>query len=120
MAIPLWRLTHERTEAAPVEAAVSETGGKAIHLQLSFTQMPREFKVLYSGKAVWTETAPRQDEARDLKIPFPPEGIDLQFEIGWTGDALAAAKIQVTIPDGRVIERSIWSKGTAEEVVTFQ
>ena len=116
---PLRRLTsasdapREQPTAAAVEA-------KEIVLRLSFTLAPKSVKVLHLGREVWSETAPTAELAHTLKLAYPVEGIDLQFQIEWpAGAPLAAMRATLTDPDGNAHEHSVWGQGSVEEVVTF-
>ena len=120
LAIPLWRLTHERQ---PLHAAAVPLDGppeKDVSLQLDFTLLPRTVAVLHLGKEIW-RAEPRQPELHAvLRIPWPAQGVDLRFQIDWADVApLAAARIRVISLDGTTSERTVWSKGPADEVLTF-
>jgi len=114
---PLWQLTHA-TGAARSE----ETGplSQAIHLSLAFTLPPRGVKVRHLGKEVWTEGSGSSEIEREFSLPWPKEGIELQFQIEWPADApLAAARVRIIDPSGREYEKSIFAQGPADEVLTF-
>src|SRR5438093_1201657 len=105
---PLRRLTnasdapHEQPKAAAVEA-------KEVGLRLAFTLVPKAVKVLHLGKEVWGETAPTAEMERTLKLAYPDEGIELQFQIEWPADApLAAMRATLTDPAGDAHEHSVW------------
>jgi hypothetical protein len=56
-----------------------------------------------------------------LQLQWPDEGIDLRFVIEWPeGAALAGAEIRVTDPHGTEHVGSIFSRGPADEVLTFR
>ena len=115
---PLWQLTHP-SAVEPI-AAVENTGVKTARVALTFTLAPQAVTVRHLGKEVWSVQNPAGEIARDLALPWPPDGVDLQFQIDWPADApLAAARVRVTAPDGREHEKSIFSKGPADEVLTF-
>ena len=114
---PLWRLTHATATAPVAEIATPQ---KTAHLTLTFTLPPRGVSVRHLGKEVWSEPNPAGEIQRDLALPWPREGVDLQFQIDWPADApLAAARVRLTDPEGREHERSIFAKGPADEVLTF-
>jgi hypothetical protein len=118
LGVPLWRLTHQNAAAAAA-ATPAPTEKKDIHLQLEFTQKPAHFAVLSLGKEIWSESAPQAEVERDLKIPFPKEGVDLELQIDWPEDHLSAARIHLTAPGHREMEKTVWGKGKTDEVVTF-
>ena len=116
---PLRRLTtaadvpREQPQAAVVEA-------KEIGLRLGFTLVPKSLKVLHLGREVWSENAPTAEVERTLKLAFPAEGIDLEFQIEWpAGAPLAAMRATLTDPAGDVHEKSVWGTGSTDETVTF-
>lgn len=120
LSLPLWRLTHP-AEARPIAQAPVKAGeNKAIHLQLSFTQTPTAVRVLSLGKEIWNEKSPAGEMTHDLTLAYPKEGIDLDFQIDWPGDALSAARIRLQNPDGKELDKTIWGKGQTDEVVTFE
>jgi hypothetical protein len=118
---PLWRLT--QAEDAPPQAAVvisSPTEKKAIGLQLTFTAVPKSLTVRHLEAEVWTEPAPAAELEHEIQIPFPKQGVDLQFHLEWPDEAVwSAARVRLTDPDGEVHEKTIWGKGAVDEVLTF-
>lgn len=116
---PLWRLTHDAAASPPAQAVVAAPRQEAIHLQLSFTAAPSAVKVLHLGEEVWSAASPGAEVERELRLAFPEEGIDLQFEVVWPGDALCAMRARLTDPAGGEHERSVWGRGEVSEVVTF-
>jgi hypothetical protein len=118
---PLWSLTHEPARApSPVVPALSaETPIKEVALQLLSTTVPRGLKILHLGKEVWAQTAPTQEMEVSLQLPYPENGIDLQFEIAWSDEAPAAMRVRLTDPAGTEHEKTIWGKGEVTEVLTF-
>lgn len=116
---PLWRLTtaadvpREQPKPAVVEA-------NGVGLRLTFTLVPKSVKVLHLGQEVWSESAPTAELEHKLKLAYPAEGIDLQFQIEWPADApLAAMRATLTDPAGDAHEKSVWGTGRTEETVTF-
>src|SRR6266404_9404000 len=74
---PLRRLTTHRTEApsaTPPSAAESEP---KVHLVLTSTSFPFTFEVSHLGKTIWKGEATESSVAKDVKMAFPSEGIDL-------------------------------------------
>lgn len=117
---PLWQLTHAVEAAPPPESVPANTEVKAIGLQLAFTTVPKRFVVRHLEKDVWTGESPEASMDKDLSLVFPENGIDLVFHIEWPDDApLAAARVRLTDPAGDTHEKSIWGKGTVDEVLTF-
>ncbi len=110
-------------EARPVPAPVqsAEQGKKAsVELQLSFTAIPTSVRVLHLGEEIWSTSTPAEEMQQQLNLEYPKEGVDLEFIVEWPGEALSAMKIVLTDPEGTQHERSLWGRGTASEVFTFQ
>jgi hypothetical protein len=117
--LPLWQLTHR----APVAMAArpAEIKSPSVHLEFTLTQPARKLSVRHLGKVVWSgEPADNVAEA-DIKIPWPPDGVDLRVQIDWPEKApLAAARLRLTDPEGVEQEHTIWSAGPTDEVLTFR
>jgi len=120
MGWPLWRLTREEVVAAAPAAPVAPAIKKAIQLHLTFTTVPKSVVVRHLEEEVWKVSAPQAELEQTLSLDYPDEGIDLQFHIEWPDDApLSAMRVQLTDPAGDTHEKSVWGKGTVDEVVTF-
>ncbi len=116
---PLWHLTRPVALAVPTEAAPPAAGAKAIILHLTFTHLPGKFVVRHLEKDVWVETAPAAEMEREVVLAYPEAGVDLQFHLEWPDDALAALRVRLTDPAGDVHEKSVWGRGTVDEVLSF-
>ena len=89
-------------------------------IAVSFTLPPAAIRVSHSGKELFAVSNPEAAFEREVELPWPKEGVDLHLTIDWPADApLAAARVRVTDGDGREHEKSIWSAGPADEVLTF-
>ena len=115
---PLWRLTSASATAVPPSVA-AETAVQTVNLRLAFTTRPTELEVLHLGTVIWSEAAPAAEFERQLQLPFPEEGIDLEFRFTWPESGLAAARVELTDPNGEAHERTLWGKGAMNEVLTF-
>jgi hypothetical protein len=124
MGLPLHRLTRSEGAAPPIEAPAPDASTpkmrRGVQLQLTFTTVPTTVKVLHLGKEIWTETAPSVEMERKVDFEFPREGVDLQFEIEWPAEPLAAMRAVITDSDGEVHERSVFGTASVSEVLTFQ
>lgn len=117
---PLWRLTRAEVAAETAAPAPASTL-KAINLALTFTTAAESFKVLHLGKVIWDESKPPAHLAHAVSLAYPPEGIDLDFEITWPAAApLSAVRVQLTDPAGTEQDQTIWGREHAEEVLTFR
>jgi hypothetical protein len=117
---PLWHLTHATEPEPTPESLPPKAEAKATGLQLAFTTVPKRFVLRHLEKDVWTEEKPEASMDREVPLVFPQNGVDLVFHIEWPDDApLAAARVRLTDPAGDTHEKSIWGKGTVDEVLTF-
>lgn len=119
--VPVYRLT--RATASPTLPAQvqPEPAAAAVLLELRFTAAPESVRIRHLGKVVWSAERPGSSAEAELNLPWPEEGIDLLFEVGWPEDApLAAARVALLPPDGEEQIRSIWGTGQASEVFTFR
>jgi hypothetical protein len=117
---PLWHLTRPVEVAASLPVAFSTSEAKAIGLQLTFTVVPKSFAVRHLEKDVWMENTPQASNEREVSLVFPEKGVDLVFHIEWPVDApLAAARVRLTDPAGDIHEKSVWGRGSVDEVLTF-
>jgi hypothetical protein len=57
--------------------------------------------------------------ANDVKMAFPPEGIDLLVNARWQGDKQAAVKLDVAVNGTDTITRTLWGTGKVSGVLTF-
>jgi len=116
---PLRKLTGG-SPLATAAAVATPVPVKEIELQLSFTAVPKTVRVLHLGKEVWSDAAPAAEIERMLRVPFPKEGVDLQFEIDFPENAqLAAVRVRLTDPAGETHEKSLWGTGRIDDVLTF-
>jgi hypothetical protein len=122
LGVPLWHLTRPRAAPASVESEPADgTRSEEVRLHIEFTRPARAVKVFHLGKEIWAVTSPPRAIEKMLRIEWPAEGVDLRCQIEWSEEeALAAARIQLTAPDGSVAERSLWSRGAADEILTFR
>ena len=122
LGVPLWHLTRPRAAPASLDSGSADSDRlEEVRIQIEFTRPARAVKVLHLGKEIWAVTSPPGAIEKTLRIEWPAEGVDLRCLIEWPQEeVLAAARIQLTAPDGSVAERSLWSRGTAEEIFTFR
>jgi hypothetical protein len=116
---PLRSLTTHRAESPSVPLQGEPMPGSNVHLILTSTSFPFTFEVSHLGETIWQGEATESNVARDVKITFPPEGIDLLVEAKWQGDKQAAVKLDVTVNGGDTITRTLWGTGKVSGVLTF-
>ena len=124
MALPVWRLTRP-AEAAPVDAAAGlrERAGQrekavaplTMDVEADFAPAPTEFSLSYLGTPVLQGKALATAKAQ-TNAAVPADGADLVLRVVWPagadqtgGGAPAAARVVVSLSDGRQVEKSFWS-----------
>jgi hypothetical protein len=121
---PIYRLTRSEGAAPQIEKPAVDPANpgmrRGAQLQLTFTSKPAAMKVLYLGKEIWTEAAPSLEMERKVNFEFPREGVDLQFEVEWPAEPLAAMRAVLIDSDGEAHAGSLFGKGSVSEVLTFQ
>jgi hypothetical protein len=115
---PLRSLTTHRAETAPTPQTAS-TPESNVHLVLTSTSIPFTFEISHLGKTIWKGEATESSVARDVKMAFPPEGIDLLVDAKWQGDKQAAVRLDVTPDDGDTMTKTLWGNGSVNDVLTF-
>ena len=116
---PLRSLTSHRAErlSAPAQSvAVPESN---VHLDLTSTSYPFTFEVSHLGKTIWKGESSESSVARDVKMNFPSEGIDLLVDVKWQGDKQGAVKLDVTPDNGETMTKTLWGAGSVSDVLTF-
>jgi hypothetical protein len=116
---PLRSLTTHRAESQPALAHTAAALQSNVHLVLTSTSLPLTFEVSHLGKAIWKGETTESSIARDVKITFPPEGIDLSVGAKWQDNKQGAVKLDVTVDDGDTMTRSLWGNGSVNGVLTF-
>jgi hypothetical protein len=119
LGVPLARMTRPPAVSAPVVATKAEPP-REVGLALTFTMLPKSVRVRHLGTEVWSVQPTEAEVEQTLTVPFPKEGVDLEFTAEFADDApLAAMRVRLTDPEGNEHERTCWAKGTIEEVLTF-
>ena len=116
---PLRSLTTHRVERPSASAQSVAVPESSVHLVLTSTSYPFTFEVSHLGKTIWKGEASESNVARDVKINFPPEGIDLLVDVKWQGDKEGAVKLDVTVDNGETMTKTLWGAGSVSDVVTF-
>lgn len=114
----LGKVTSARVQ--PVVPTEVMPSARKVSVVLSFTAKPESIAVLHLGREVWKKEAPEAEEGFVLEIPWPEQGGELVFRVGWPdGAPLAAMRARLTDPRDVEIERSLWSAGPIEAVLNF-
>ncbi len=122
-ALPLWQLT--RSHGAPAATGAPEMAAnepvKKLLVHLKFFHAPRSFRLLYLGKTLWNPPANGAESFKtELGIPFPKEGVDLELKVLWPeGTPETAVRLDVQTPEGASLHKTVWGRGTIDEILTF-
>src|ERR1700680_2403095 len=108
---PLRRLTTHRSETPPQPTQTTTTSEANVHLVLTSTSFPFSFEVSHLGKTIWKSESTESSIARDVKLEFPPEGIDILLDVKCKGDKQAAVKLDVTVDNGDTMTKTLWGTG---------
>jgi hypothetical protein len=90
-----------------------------VHLVLTSTSVPFTFEVSHLGKTIWKGEAMESNVARDVKMAYPSEGIDLLVDAKWQGAQQTAVKLDVTPDSSDTMTKTLWGTGGVSGVLTF-
>lgn len=121
LGLPISRLTRKATaETAPTAPAPKASEPREITIAVTFISLPTRLRVRHLGKEIWATEPTSPEVEQKVSIPFPAEGVDLEFEAKFPeGAPFTAMRIRLTDPDGDEHERSCWGQGEIDEVLTF-
>lgn len=115
---PLRSLTTHRTDA-PAAAPTAAESESDVHLVLTSTSFPFTFEVSHLGKTIWKGEATESSVAKDVKMAFPTEGIDLLVDAKWQGEKQAAVRLDVTPDESDSMTKTLWGSGSVSGILTF-
>jgi len=118
----LWQVTRSSNGASSVEQPAAKPGSSSrVDLALAFSSPAKRVSIEHLGREIWAKSEPEMEENATLELPWPKEGIDLHVKVEWPeGAPMAAMRMRVVAPNGTEHDRSVWGRGSADEVVTFQ
>jgi hypothetical protein len=116
---PLRSLTIHRQENPSTSSPTATTSESNVRLVLTSTSFPFTFEVSHLGKTIWKGEAVESSVARDVKMAFPPEGIDLLVDTKWQSDQQAAVRLDVAVDNGDTMTKTLWGTGGVSGVLTF-
>lgn len=121
LGIPVQRLTRAAVVLAATPAPAKAAESLKVPLELRFTTPPKTVRIQHLGKPIFSAEAPGSSLDAELTLPWPAEGVDLLFEIGWPEEApLSAARVVLTDPANNEHTATIWGTGPTPKVLTFQ
>jgi hypothetical protein len=116
---PLRSLTTHRAEGPSATTQTAATSESNVRLVLTSTLFPFTFEVSYLGKTIWKGEATESSIARDVKLAFPAEGIDLLVEVRWQSDKQGAVKLDVAVDNSDAVSKTLWGTSSVNGVLTF-
>jgi hypothetical protein len=117
--VPLQRLTSHQGATVSAPLPQDSTAKQKLHLELTSTTVPFEFRVAHDGKPIWSGKSSSPTISTDTELRFPPEGIDLVLDVSWSQDKETAVRLALTPQDSDTIAKTIWGTTSASEVLTF-
>jgi hypothetical protein len=116
---PLRNLTTHRAEGPSATTQTAATSESNVRLVLTSTLFPFTFEVSHLGKTIWKGEATESSIARDVKLAFPAEGIDLLVEVRWQSDKQGAVKLDVAVDNSDAVSKTLWGTSSVNGVLTF-
>ena len=117
--LPVWLLTGNRQDPAPISARPASPAAEApLQLALS-SDSPATMSVSYGGGTIWQTSGPLADAEKTLLLPAD-QPADLVIKAAWEGTpARHAVRLIATRHDEVVLDTTLWSEGTVEDVATI-
>ena len=118
----LWKLTRANAVAPTVgRPAVQPTATARVGIVLTFSTAAKNVALLHLGKEIWSKAQPGIEEDAAIDLPWPKEGIELRAVVDWPeGTPSSAMRLKLTDPAGTEHDRSVWGRGSADEVLGFK
>lgn len=115
-------MTRSNAEApVAVQPVVKASGPRRVDVELTFSSQARRVSIQHLGREVWAKSDPGLDETAAFELPWPKEGVELRVMADWAeGAPMAAMRLRLVTPEGKEYDRSIWGRGSADEVLTFE
>jgi hypothetical protein len=121
LAFPLHYLTSApRIETPSSNSDATPSNVRQVELKLVSSAVPYSFEIQFLGKPLWTGTAQRASDTRTVRIPFPPEGVDLTIEARWSNPGMAALQLTVTPADQPPLSQTLWGDGKVSDTITLR
>ncbi len=121
LAFPLHYLTSApRIETPPSNSDATPSNVRQVELKLVSSAVPYSFEIQFLGKPLWTGTAQLATDTRTVRIPFPPEGVDLTIEARWSNPGMAALQLTVTPADQPPLSQTLWGDGKVSDTITLR
>jgi hypothetical protein len=117
--LPLQRLTSHQSATVSAPLPEDSTAKQKLHLELTSTTVPFEFRVAHDGNPIWSGKSSSPTVSTDTELRFPPEGIDLVLDVSWSQGKETAVRLALTPQDSDTIAKTVWGTTSASEVLTF-
>jgi hypothetical protein len=116
---PLRSLTTHRAEGPSTTTQTVAPSESNVHLVLTSTSFPFTFEVSHLGKTIWKGEATESSIARDVKLAFPAEGIDLLVDVRRQSDKQCAVRLDVAVDNSDTTSKTLWGTSSINGVLTF-
>ena len=121
LAFPLRYLTSAtRIETPPSNSDATTSNVKQVELKLVSSAVPFSFEIQFLGKPLWAGTSQRASDTKTVRIPFPPEGVDLTIGARWSNPGMAALQLTVTPADQPPLSQTLWGDGKVSDTITLR
>jgi len=114
-------MTHEAAAESVIPTVAAPDAQSIVHLAAGFAPKPLRYEVSYLGKTIWRSDLVTSDSAaKDIAMPYPKEGVDLEYKVVWPpGTEQCAAYLSVAPGDAEPVVKTLWGDGTVDDVLTF-
>jgi len=118
----LWKLTRADAVSTPAKpVAISAPEKARVAIAITFSTAASKVALLHLGREVWSKTQPAIGEEATLELPWPKEGIELRATVEWpAGTPAAAMRVKLTDSAGNEYDRTVWGRGSADDVLLFR
>ena len=129
LAVPVWRLTRSSPATATgtdtkqdQPRSVAAAPENELVVRLDFSPPPRDFQLQHLGRTLLEGRGPQTSFSTPWRIALPKEGADLALRATWPTEgqssAATAARLRVTFPGGRVVDKTYWTPTAADHLST--
>lgn len=118
--VPLVRTTSGRAAAAAPPTAAKSSEARTVALRITSSSTPFAFSVSHLGNVVWEGESTEPHIEKEVKLPFPPEGIDLLVSAEWETSGPSALELTVERDGLPSVAQTVWGERDLAEVLTFR
>ena len=118
----LWQVTRSSAGTSRVgQPAVKAGSSSRVELALTISPQAKRVSIQHLGREIWAKGEPAMEESAAVDLTWPEEGVELRVKVEWPeGAPTGAMRVRVVAPDGTGHDRSVWGRGSADEVLVFK